>query len=325
MADKYRQIQSSTYSDIIGGTSSTFNEADHPRDADGKFTNKNGGNSSKTHRQNTSDDGIIKKNKSTALIIDNPEAQELYTNIANGKHYSIEELKNHPVVMQLDKMSDDAFQKYGDTSQINTKERQRQRALWEQQFLGRGSQRSDGQVKREYKAVIVIGLPASGKSTRVVNPVSEQIGGFIFDNDEIKELIPEFKATNGTAANSVHNESKAIQQSAFSRFKKSGERNGDNLVIPIIGDKLGDFASGKGVLGKWIKPLEDAGYDVEVKFQDANPTESANRAVKRALDTGRIIKSDIVLGYGDKPRGVFEQISKMTSKKGRPYVRKEAN
>lgn len=74
--------------------------------------------------------------------------------------------------------------------------------------------------------------------------------------------------------------------------------------MPIIGDDFDDIHD------KWISPFENAGYDIEVQYQDADPTESLNRVVARAIETGRIIPSHVVGEYEDKPREVFEKFKR---------------
>lgn len=281
-----------------------------------------------------SHEDFFKEPEKPKLAIEGEQAEKLYNDISNGKLYDTEQLREHPVVKELDNLAEEYNKKYGVTADIKTPEREKMRKQWEEDFLSAGSMTQvgkdekgrpvyepKGKIRKEHKAVVVIGLPAAGKSTAVANPVSEQNGAFIFDSDEIKGYIPEFKESNGGAANAVHKESKQILKSAFSKFLDGGERNGENLVIPIIGDDIGNRENGKGVLGKWVEPLEKSGYDVEIKFKDADPKESMNRVFMRAIKTGRVIPSKVVLDYGDKPRGVFEEFKKLKNGKGEPYVR----
>ena len=130
----------------------------------------------------------------------------------------------------------------------------------------------------------------------------------------MKQLIPEFSESGGAAANSVHEESKKILADAKNEFL-TGSRNGDNLIVPIIGDEL------ESLQRKWIKPFEDAGYDIEVKFREADPAQSLARSMGRAIETGRIIPMKVLLEYEDNPRKVFEILKGMNNKKGVPYVR----
>jgi hypothetical protein len=317
-------------SSIMDGASSEWDESKHPRDSDGKFASgagQPGGGFEKsksiTDSSSSESDGLTKSPKNGKLVINSPEAVELYDRIKSGNYLSYEELLNNPVVKQMDKLSAQYDAKYGSTIDKNTPERKKSREEWKREFLKAGSFTGkdasgkdifNGSVKRGYKMVIAIGLPASGKSTGIANPDSRETGAFVFDSDEVKKLIPEYKETNGGAANSVHKESKDILAKARDEFLTGG-RKGDNLVVPVIGENLNDLRV------KWIMPFEAAGYDVEVRYQDADPIESANRVISRAIATGRIIPSRVVLNYKDKPRGVYEELKKLKGKGGKPYVR----
>lgn len=49
-----------------------------------------------------------------------------------------------------------------------------------------------GEIRREKRLDIVIGLPASGKSSALVEPISELYESRVIDSDEAKKLLPEF-------------------------------------------------------------------------------------------------------------------------------------
>lgn len=313
-----------------------------PQEYDESTGRYGGGNSdytgkSREYRQNTTHEELTKSKESSIikeqdkpkkLVYDMPETREFYDRVKRGEYYTLEELKKSPVVKMLDTRSSELKAKYGDTSTINTPHRIADRKKWENNFLSFGAMvevgkdekgfpiyEPKGEVKREYKAVVAIGLPAAGKSSRIANPTSAELGAFIFDSDEIKQQIPEFIESYGGAADSVHNESKAIQKSAFSQFLEGGDRQGDNLVIPVIGDDADKLYK------NYISKLEAAGYDVEIKYQDADPVESLNRSIARAIETGRIIPSEVSFKYVDKPRGVFEYYKTQVNSKEQPYVR----
>lgn len=58
--------------------------------------------------------------------------------------------------------------------------------------LGKGGALPDSGVKKERKAYILIGPPASGKST-VANRIAEKEGAIILDSDYAKRKLPEFE------------------------------------------------------------------------------------------------------------------------------------
>ena len=111
------------------------------------------------------------------LMIQTDEAMAFYKQIKAGEYPTMEELKAHPVVAQLDALS--AYYKalYGNTLEIDTPERDAMRQEKIKWFLSLGSARTesidengkhhyvyDGELKKEYQFELVLGLPASGKS-----------------------------------------------------------------------------------------------------------------------------------------------------------------
>ena len=68
----------------------------------------------------------------------------------------------------------------------------------------------------------------------MADPLSEDLGAFILDSDEIKEYIPEFRESHVAAAETVHQESKDILQRVINAFT-TGEMQGYNVVIPTVG------------------------------------------------------------------------------------------
>lgn len=256
--------------------------------------------------------GINYKGHEVGLKIQSAEAQKLFNRLQDKKeHVSLDELREHPVVKEMDEISDKVTEAIGgSTHLINTPEREELRQEIRERFLSLGSARIDpatgktvafdGEVRREHKCVIYTGLPAAGKSS-VVDPLSQETGAFVFDNDTIKGMIPEFEATGGAAANAVHEESSDIQKSCLREFMKGGSRNGDNIAYPCIGDN-------EEKLMKNIRMFEEAGYEVEVRCLDATPELSVGRCVGRGIETGRIIKTDVIFKYGDKPTKVYHAL-----------------
>lgn len=230
------------------------------------------------------------------LVLDDDDSRAVYERITSGKLYELDELYELPIFKKIEVKIGEYKQKYGVTANNNTPEREQLRKNWVQQFLvgdGADTMPPNGKpLKKEYKATIVVGLPAAGKSTRIANPLSEEQGAFIMDSDEMKKLIPEYRDTNGGAADAVHKESKNLMESALGEFT-GGSMKGTNLVIPVIGDDAGKLYK------KYIGKLFDAGYDVEIAYKKADARSSANRVVSRAIKDGRFIPRKVVMGYND--------------------------
>lgn len=264
--------------------------------SNGKYVDKD---SEKSYNKNTT-------GKGREFVLNDQESQEVYDNINRGNLYDVEALTKLPTVRKMEEKIAEYDAKYGVTAKDTSPERKRLREEWKQRFLqGKGVDTmppSGAPLRKEHKATIVVGLPAAGKSSRIVNPLSDEQGAFILDSDEMKKLIPEYAETNGGAANAVHKESKGLMKEAFAEFT-NGAMKGTNVVIPIIGGEA------PNIYKQYLQDLFNAGYDVEIAYKSATAKESANRVIKRAIQTGRIIPMSVVQGYDDNAvRNAYEEI-----------------
>ena len=260
------------------------------------------------------------------LIVKSSEASVLYHKIKNNDYPQVEELKNSKITRQIDDLS--AYYKavYGNTNDINTPEREELRKQIQAKFLSIGSARTqsidfktrrhnyvyDGPFKKGYEMELVLGLPASGKSTRVTDPDSEAMQAFILDCDVIKELIPEYQKSYGGGADAVHFESMEIMNRAMKELTE-GSMKGTNVIIPLV---AGDFDD---LMNTYIKPFEAAGYNVRAKFVPCESNVSVSRNIARELETGRIINSFVVFSFGNKPEEVWNKLAPMLNSKGVTY------
>lgn len=254
------------------------------------------------------------------LIIETEEAKKIFTQIKEGKYPSLGELIENPVISQIDSLSEYYKELYGNTADIETPERQNLREEILNKFLSIGSARKtdkgyiyDGPLEKGFQIELVLGLPASGKSTRVTDPDSEKTKSFILDCDVIKEMIPEFIESHGGAADAIHLESMLIMDMAREELV-NGKMIGTNLILPLVADEFNTLMS------SYIKPFEEAGYNVRAKFLPCEINVSVSRNIARELETGRIINSSIVFSFGEKPEEVYKKIATMINSKGLPYA-----
>ena len=169
-----------------------------------------------------------------------------------------------------------------------------------------------GYNKSEYQFELVLGLPASGKSTRIVDPDSEAMGAFILDPDVIKAELPEYKESHGAGADAIHFEGMNIFNEAIKAFTE-GDMKGVNAILPIVSSDLDDL------METYIRPFEAAGYNVKVKFKDAEPNEAAARVVMRELRGGQLINSAVAFSFGYGPEEVYNELASMINSNGEPY------
>jgi predicted ABC-type ATPase len=154
----------------------------------------------------------------------------------------------------------------------------------------------DAPNKFDKRAIIILGPPASGKSS-IANPIARKHGAAIIDADEAKKLLPEFH--NGAGANAVHKESKELAEV----LQVQAIDDGLNVVIPTVGSK-------PEVIRKLIKKFKDSGYNVDLVGMDVSYTNARNRMLMRFVGEGRYIPLDYIQSIGNKPLEVYNVLRK---------------
>lgn len=131
--------------------------------------------------------------------------------------------------------------------------------------------------------VILGGRGGSGKSqlTREGGPVDAR-KFIVFDNDKIKEQIPEYKGWNAAM---VHEEATHV----FERAEALAREKGLNVVHDATMKTMKNSVA-------FAKAYKDAGYRVEGYYMFLPPHEAAKRAVERFVRAGRYVPPSYVLG-----------------------------
>lgn len=165
--------------------------------------------------------------------------------------------------------------------------------------LGLGGSLPKSQICNEKKAIIVIGLPASGKST-IANEIADQYGAIILDSDFAKRKIPEFSG-NPAGASLVHEESDflvfgANLENIPSDFKCLFEeciRSDMNIVIPKIGHN-------EHKINKLSNALIKLNYEVHLVCVSLDRKLATQRAINRFLKSDRYVPLSLIFdGYGN--------------------------
>lgn len=165
--------------------------------------------------------------------------------------------------------------------------------------LGVGGSLPKCTLKNEKNAVIVIGLPASGKST-IANKIADNLGAIILDSDFAKRKIPEYE-DNPAGASLVHEESDFLVFGANLEdkpndfkclFEECIEKD-LNIVIPKIGHNEHKINSLAIVLDK-------LGYSVHLVCVSLDRRLATQRAINRFIKTNRYVPLSLIFdGYGN--------------------------
>lgn len=164
--------------------------------------------------------------------------------------------------------------------------------------LGKGGAAPPNGPSQEGEAIIIIGLPASGKST-IASSIADDLGAYILDSDYAKRKIPEYHELQ-FGATLVHEESSNI---IFGEFKRTGYKSllqrikeyRINCVIPKIGSKVQSVLDLKEMLAL-------NGYRSHLALVELDRVKSTRRALKRFLATKRYVPLGLIFdGYANNP------------------------
>ncbi|WP_027938145.1 zeta toxin family protein [Anaeroarcus burkinensis] len=152
------------------------------------------------------------------------------------------------------------------------------------------------EVKKERQAFIIIGLPASGKSS-VANIIADHYGALILDSDFAKRKFPEFRSQYGPSL--VHEEASMVVFGEGSSDERSILEAciywKYNIVIPKIGH---DSQS----LLLFANALKEEKYSVHLVLVSLDRVKATQRAYRRYKETGRYVPlSKIIDVYGNNP------------------------
>ena len=260
--------------------------------------------SNKNITDNNNDVNIEKQNTKDIVNVLTGEkiskqAVSVLEQLEQGKDVTLEAVQNIPEIQQAYKK----IENVEPTVNMSGREEIRRNAIEKLEKMGswrvdeNGKGDYNGDVRKDGRIDIVIGLPASGKSSVLVNPLSQKYKSRVIDSDMAKELLPEFD--NGWGAGAVHEESKLINK----QWLKDSIRSGENIVLPIVGS---DYSK---VIGK-ITNYKKASYSVYVHLNELPMNKSLGRMIRRFFTDGRFLDPYLSFKYQNKPTEVYEKIKK---------------
>lgn len=120
------------------------------------------------------------------------------------------------------------------------------------------------------KAIITMGLPASGKSTMMQEV--DTTGYITFDADEVKKVLIGSKGLQDTEAIAMMHE---LSSKISKRLLNKSIEEGHNVIIDTCGDNVSSMI-------KKVDNLLSHGYDVEIFYKKVSVMTSLKRNAKRS-------------------------------------------
>ena len=160
----------------------------------------------------------------------------------------------------------------------------------------------NGNVAKGKRLDIIVGLPASGKSSVFADTISQIYQSRLIDSDEAKKLIPEYN--DGWGSSVVHEESKNIS----ARHLEQCRWDGENIVLPKVG---GDMEK----MRELVTQFKASGYQVYCHYVDLSREKTLARMITRFLTDGRYLRPVLIDKYnnrqdGNKIEAVYEALKK---------------
>ncbi len=173
-----------------------------------------------------------------------------------------------------------------------------------QEALAKGTTAGKGAGGRKV-AIVMMGGPASGKSSLLAKVMADTTGYVTVDPDEVKDRLPEFALavanSDKLAAARAHEESStAIAE----KIKERAIEGGYNVMLDGTGK------NGKKYLAM-VQRLKERGYEVRVIMPHISVAEGVMAAEKRAHRSGRFVPLDFIRQAYEVIPHNFEQVARL--------------
>ncbi len=180
------------------------------------------------------------------------------------------------------------------------------------------------ELKKNSKAFVIIGLPASGKSG-VANTIANHYGAVILDSDYAKRKLPEFEKKD-VGATITHDESDAIvfggfkkQPSDFESLYSKCVKEKINIVIVKIGKTQENILA-------YAEGLKKLHYDVHLVLVSLDRKLATCRAYNRYKKTLRYVPLALIFdGYGNDPILTYYRLKTFHPKEFKGFLKLSTN
>lgn len=228
------------------------------------------------------------------------QMQDILERLSLGAEVSIDEINNTKEIRYCRSIADNGRETY----LLNGRQDKQNQVMEYMDKLGSASGRLDkngkmiydGDVRKGSRLDIVIGLPGAGKSSALVDVISQEFHSKVIDNDMAKEQFTEYQ--NGLGAKLVHKESQMVCE----RVLDNALSNHENIVLPKVGSNTGKL------FDNIVASAKERGYEINVHFVDLDREKALGRMLGRLISTGRFLDPVLIDKYcPDKEHNRCEQ------------------
>jgi hypothetical protein len=150
-------------------------------------------------------------------------------------------------------------------------------------------------------AALLMGLPGSGKTSAlrpIIRKVLEAVDGLeprLVDADEVRSLVPEYEGGLGSQVVDVE-----TSYLTYRRVVEESYKRQQHLIIDTVGDPIRSVTEARF--------LTNAGWTVMCLCATVSIEIAQQRAMHRALATGRYVPAAYIEEVGDRPLKAYEAV-----------------
>lgn len=174
---------------------------------------------------------------------------------------------------------------------------------------------SKGEKSEKPQAIMMMGGPASGKSTLIKTMFGGDSKGFVvIDPDDVKRMLPEFMMGLGQGYKNIAGDTHATSARITNEILRRAQERGLNILVDGTG-------ANTNVYTKTINELKERGnpYTIQILAQHISKEEGIARALLRAelplsMEGGRYVPPHIIENaYNVIPGNFFQFVKKSDS------------
>lgn len=217
------------------------------------------------------------------------QMQNILERLASGNEVSVEEINNTKEIRYCRSIADNGEETY----LLDGREDKQKQVLQYMDSIGSASGRFDengkmlydGEVRRDSRLDIVIGLIGAGKSSTLTDVISQEFHSKVIDNDMAKAQFIEYQ--DGLGAKLVHKESQEICE----RVLDNALERHENIVLPKVG------SDANKLFDNIITSAKEHGYEINVHFVDLERDKALGRVLNRLISDGRYMDPALIYKY----------------------------
>ena len=217
------------------------------------------------------------------------QMQDILERLASGNEVSVEEINNTKEIRYCRSIADNGEETY----LLDGREDKQKQVLQYMESIGSASGRFDengkmlydGEVRRDSRLDIVIGLIGAGKSSTLTDVISQEFHSKVIDNDMAKAQFIEYE--DGLGAKLVHKESQEICE----RVLDNALERHENIVLPKVG------SDANKLFDNIITSAKEHGYEINVHFVDLERDKALGRVLNRLISDGRYMDPALIYKY----------------------------